>query len=71
MIVGGYELHLYCDGAGCNYGDYGRYPSRFEANGELGATCRKQARQCGWKLLPGGYCLCPPCVKRGAKVSND
>lgn len=70
MQVGGYTLHLYCDGSSCiNEYTHSRY-SAVELNGETAGNCRKQARRLGWKLSAGGLGgpdLCPSCADKAEK----
>ena len=71
MIAGGYTLDLYCDNAEPRkWGDAlvdrfghkaGDFPKQYF--GELGATCRQQARRVGWLIGKGGRALCPKCNK--------
>ena len=71
MIVGGYELHLYCDGDGCTAGEFGRYPKQTEFTAEEGSKARSAARRKGWRLdLKNGTALCPSCVARGAQLKT-
>lgn len=69
-IAACYDLQLECDGENCAAGDYGD-KRRATITGELGSKCRRQAKRAGWRLfLRGklaGFCLCPSCVRRGAK----
>ena len=68
MIAGCYDLHLYCDGLGCEAGRY-RQRAEIEVIHEHGATCRRRARKVGWRLfVRTGQCLCPSCVARGAEA---
>lgn len=72
-VVGCYDLHLYCDGLGC---DRGRFKQRaeLELTDELGSACRKRAAKLGWRFLRGGHkglCLCPSCVARKASVDPE
>jgi hypothetical protein len=72
VIVGGYELHLYCDGAGCRNGLYRRHPANSEYTGsESRAQAWKQARADGWRLMKDGRCLCTRCRAKGAKLSDE
>jgi len=56
MMVGSYTLDLYCDNTECPSGRTG--PRQFVA--ELGATCRREARDAGWLIGPDRV-LCPSC----------
>ncbi len=74
MIVGGYTLHLYCDGRGCltNYphgrGEDARYVA-VEFSGETGQECRKDAKKAGWIInARNGTCLCPKCIEAGNPI---
>lgn len=74
MIVGGYDLHLYC--ANGTMGDSSRPSScvvRETYSWEDGShqfagpdkrDCMKQARAAGWRFRKGD-CVCPACWKRG------
>lgn len=69
MIAGCYDLHLYCDGVECE-----RNRFRERAQGEFtgddtGAAARARARRAGWKLFRDQRCLCPGCMKAGAKLA--
>jgi len=60
-ILGVYDMHLYCDGEGCN---------GFWQSAEMEQTeneCRKVARAQGWSFnLSEHKCYCPKCsIKRG------
>jgi len=77
MMIGGYTLDLYCDGAlDCpkkestqNSNGTSRPPAQYY--GETGQECRKQAIEDGWSLsLKEGLCLCPACAKAGVKPST-
>ena len=68
MIVGCYDLNLYCDAPKCTNGQYGLYPSQLEATAETGAECRREARRLGWWLSQKhGTCACPPCARAGQR----
>lgn len=64
-IVGCYSLDLYCDNGGDQAHDWKvSFPHQF--TGETASTCRKQARERGWKLDLVNYkAYCPRCVKAG------
>ena len=51
MQAGGYTLHLACDADGCR--------NQAEFYGELGTSCRREARLAGWKLGRTSGDLCP------------
>lgn len=70
MIVGCYDLHLYCDGVGCNHGR-DRERSQFEATDELGSKARARARRNGWLLLSDGRCLCRPCRANNTPLAGE
>lgn len=71
MIVGCYDLHLYCDGLGCKRGDFGER-AQLELTDELGSRARARARRLRWRLFPKtGHALCPHCVKRGARIDPE
>lgn len=64
MIVGGYELHLYCEGRTCaELAPLGlgrkRHPGQFGGRNERAA--RKEARAAGWRFK-GGECYCKECA---------
>ena len=70
MIVGAYELTLYCDTEGCPKascipnGDQKPIPP-FQTYAETGSECRRKARRRGWVLfMHRGLCLCPDCAQR-------
>lgn len=76
MIVGGYSLHLYCDGdPGCptrlssarasGMSTESRAP--FEADASSGAKAEKIARRAGWTLRRDGSCLCPACSAKAPR----
>lgn len=70
MIIGGYELQLYCDNA--KSGEFGtvrdnighshaEFPHYY--TGETGSNCRKMARRDGWELnLKAHVAFCPKCT---------
>lgn len=70
MIVGAYELVLYCDTEGCpmasctpNGANEPTPPFRTQA--ESGNECRMRARRLGWTLFRHtGRCLCPECTQK-------
>jgi len=68
MIVGAYELTLYCDTAGCPKASCTPNGSQepappFQTYAETGGECRRKARRLGWFLnLKTGGCLCPTCA---------
>lgn len=67
-IAACYDLRLECDGEGCRHGGYGRRAVA-QWNLELGSACRAAARRAGWKMFAAtGLCLCPKCVKSGARA---
>lgn len=69
-IVGCYDLHLYCDGVGCEAGPYGGR-AELEVTDEFGSACRSAARRRRWKLnVREGTAVCPSCVARGATVEG-
>lgn len=70
VIVGIYDLHLYCDGADCEAGKYkGR--AELELTDEYGSACRRRARKLGWRLgTKDQSALCPSCVARGATIEE-
>jgi hypothetical protein len=70
MIVGCYDLHLYCDGIGCENGPFSER-AQLEGTHEFGASARRAARKRGWRLLRSGHCLCPKCVASGATIDPE
>ena len=65
MIVGGYELHLYCDAPGHvdtrkdGKTDMGLF------HADSGEAARKKARKAGWSVnLVMQTALCPVCKKK-------
>lgn len=59
MIVGGYDLQLYCDRESPAHG-YKEFPHQFSS--EFGHRARRNARRAGWKLnLRDGTAICPKC----------
>lgn len=73
MIVGAYELTLYCDTEGCPNASCtpngSAYPAPpFQTYAETGSECRMVARRLGWTLfLHTGLCLCPGCSEKKRK----
>lgn len=70
MIVGGYELHLYCD---CckkyeRLHKHGPHPDVFA--GQTRAGCMRQARQDGWTFRKG-KCRCSECGGEGKSFPKD
>jgi hypothetical protein len=70
MVVGGYELHLYCDYPDDTYAHRGSGqfpgPGFGEFSGDKGSECRRDARQSGWKIEKGEMrALCPMCRQLG------
>lgn len=73
MIVGSYQLHLYCDFNDDSYEHRGsaQHPGPgFQEISEEETLTRaiRRARRYGWQFSRGG-CLCPFCVKMGRKLS--
>jgi len=61
-----YVLDLYCDHEGCRNGPHGS-PAEAQYTHELGSSCRRIAREDGWKVsASGGTDLCPRCAKERA-----
>lgn len=75
-VVGGYLLHLYCDGTSkvagagaddsCKANDgVTRFEgARAELTGETRAETMRKARRRGWKFKRDGRVLCPLCARR-------
>lgn len=79
MIVSGYTLDLYCDGAkDCknrnarydgSHNDRGHPPARYSDENKY--ICWRAARIDGWKLIrKTGLAICPKCVKNGYDKRN-
>ena len=72
MIVGCYNLHLYCDGdpPTCDR------VIKFLGGAEFGSMCRnerearKEARESGWSF-EGKTCFCPGCTKLRKKSRKE
>lgn len=62
-IVGGYELHVYCDS------ELQEYEHEWFASfiGKDKATARRSAKNAGWKLRHDGTATCPDCLRNGRK----
>lgn len=68
-MAGCYDLRLECDGEDCMAASDRLGRAIGEWNLELGSACRAAARRAGWRWDSAtGLCLCPSCVKRGAKA---
>jgi hypothetical protein len=64
MIVGCYDLNLYCDEPG-----HKPRPAQDGADAEYcaetGGECRRDARKAGWKLqMRNSRAICPTCAKQ-------
>jgi hypothetical protein len=59
--VGCYTLDLYCDRENPAHA-YKEFPHTFIA--ELGATCRRRAREAGWVFHKDRTASCPKCNRR-------
>jgi hypothetical protein len=57
MIVEGWDMHLYCDGAGPHR--YGEGKGQFAEASKRRA--HREARRSGWKLTRSGHAYCPKC----------
>jgi hypothetical protein len=74
MIVGGYDLHLYCD-TGNTKPDCANmvephtydYQGSTEIAGHNERDAMKQAREHGWTFKAGGFVYCPRCSKARKK----
>jgi hypothetical protein len=68
MIIGGYTVHLCCDGdPHCLRRK--SYWWQQEFTGPTEGNCYYQARKAGWKLRTArGKAMCPECVKKGYKL---
>jgi hypothetical protein len=56
--AGCYALDLYCDNTSGDH-DFSEFPKQY--TGELGTTCRANARKAGWIIRGDGSCICPKC----------
>ena len=77
MIVGGYSLHLYCDGVGCQTLLMAVHPpvliderATAEFAGANERACMAEARRCGWRFVRD-CAVCPRCVKVGNAVGES
>lgn len=66
MIIGCYDLHLYCDFSDEEYKHRGSGaypgPARGEFTGETASEARQQARRAGWLIdIRNERALCPYC----------
>lgn len=75
MIVGCYTLDLYCDNveAGTCKRDkelrWPLFPDNF--TDERDSTCRKKAREFGWRINEKtGIAICPECIAKKKKGSG-
>lgn len=73
MIVGGYTLDLYCDGADCPIRKTFHVGTDAQYFAEHGTTCRKKARRAGWLLTRSrdgcGLAFCVDCKQDRAAVA--
>jgi hypothetical protein len=71
MIVGGYELHLYCPYVACR--DMGSYwlQMRGEFSEPTRAAAFRAARRAGWRFGKEGECVCKHCAAQGRKPRGD
>jgi hypothetical protein len=60
MIVGCYDMQLYCDNTEAHQGYGENEPAEF--TGETAAGCRRQARKAGWRFTQDGRVFCRRCV---------
>lgn len=78
MIVGGYDLHLYCDNvpegpwSPEEIHGFNEFPHTDFGSFETGAQARALARKKGWLLnLAQGTALCPKCNPRSKHYIPD
>lgn len=67
MIVGGYDLHLYCRYTDCHPAAYNpdvKVQSKAEFHGPNEAACRRQARARGWVFNNDSDVTCYHCGHR-------
>ena len=62
-VIGGYTLHLYCCMINPNHS--WRDLDTAEFYSQSGATCRRMAREEGWRFNRDKTATCPRCVKEG------
>lgn len=65
-IVGGYTIHLYCDGVNDEH-RWNEFPHEY-LHEELGCTARKYARKDGW-YLGKKVTLCPRCNPKSKRYT--
>lgn len=64
MIVGCYDMHLYCDGGGDSYGaNCPHTQGVLELTGKNERECLKQARDLGWTFKLDSKAYCAGCSK--------
>lgn len=74
MIIGGYDLHLYCD-TGNETPDTAKSAPAVEAHGYLNGgfgefhasnerMAKADAKAAGWTFKPGGFVYCPTCSRK-------
>lgn len=74
MIVGGYDLHLYCD-TGNTTPDAAKGAPIVEVHGYLDggfgafmdrneSRAKAKARRAGWTFKSGGFVYCPTCSRK-------
>lgn len=76
MIVGCYDLQLYCDGIGCQTMNTATSPpylideaAHDEFTGRTEADCLRQAKQHGWTFYRRRQaCRCGRCTRLGNKM---
>lgn len=74
MIIGGYDLHLYCDTGNEEPDTVNRSTvpeihgyidgGTAQFNGHNEREAKAQARAVGWTFKPGGFVYCPRCSRR-------
>lgn len=71
MIVGGYDLHLYCDVDSADgmpsKSHHGYKEGAGQFYGETRADAMRSARQSGWAIRHG-KATCPKCRKAGRRA---
>lgn len=68
MIVGCYDLHLYCDYPDDSWQHRANEPTQF--TGRTFTQAKGEAVAAGWKFSGGrhGRVLCPTCFKSGRRL---
>lgn len=69
MIVGGYDLHLYCDTGNVEpdtekHPPHGYEEGRAQIYGRNEREAMATARAAGWTFKAGGFTYCPRCSRK-------